>query len=161
MRHDEATQEEFVAFYLSHWPRLVAAIALALPPGEDAEDVAQEAFARAFEHWGELRDHPRPDGWLFLTAYRLASSLRRRAATRMNASLIGSTAPPWPDITSMDPLADLTPRQRAAILLRHHYGLSTLETASALGCREGTVKSLVARAKQSLRSSIETEGSEG
>lgn len=152
--------EEFVAFYVDHWPRLLAALALVLPPGEEPEDVAQEAFTRAFEHWDRLRHHPLPDGWLFLTAYRLATSLRRRAATRMKSN------PPLPASREelggglVDLLRGLQPRQGAAVLLRYHYGFSTRETADALRCREGTVKSLLARARQQLAGSITQEGSE-
>ena len=40
-------EEEFLELYQAYWPRLVAALAWATPYGEDAEDIAQEAFARA------------------------------------------------------------------------------------------------------------------
>ena len=137
-------------FYREHWSRLVAAVSLVLPEGEEPDDVAQEAFTRAFEHWAEVQVHPRPDGWLFLTAYRLAGTLRRRLAVRMRVRPEESPASSLLGDLSDEPLLGLTPRQRAAVLLRHHYGLSTRETAEALGCREGTVKSLLARARQAL-----------
>jgi len=155
---DKESEEEFVAFYVAHSPRLVAALALVLPSGEEPEDVAQEAFTRAFEHWGRLRDHPRPDGWLFLTAYRLATSLRRRAATRMKTNPPGLASRDQLEGSLVDVLRGLKPRQRAAVLLRYHYGLSTRETADALRCREGTVKSLLARARETLASSNAAEG---
>src|SRR5687767_5244284 len=115
----DRSEEEFLAFYLAHWPRLVAALSLALPPGEEPDDVAQEAFTRAFARWDELRQHPRPDGWLFLTAYRLATSLRRRAAIRMRTHLSEEVTTEGPDATLMESLVGLTSRQRAAVLLRH------------------------------------------
>jgi len=157
-QESDQESEEFVAFYVDHWPRFLAALTLVLPPGEEPEDVAQEAFTRAFEHWGRLRHHPRPDGWLFLTAYRLATSLRRRAATRMKINPPGPASRDQLDGSLVDPLRGLKPRQQAAVLLRYHYGLSTRETADALRCREGTVKSLLARARQELEGSIKLEG---
>ncbi|MFM9597155.1 sigma factor, partial [Streptomyces scabiei] len=71
-----------MSFYRSQWPRLVAALAWSIPAGEDPEDVAQEAFARAYERWTRVREHPHPEAWLFLTAFRIATGLRRRARTR-------------------------------------------------------------------------------
>jgi RNA polymerase sigma-70 factor (ECF subfamily) len=115
-----------VEFYRAHWPKLVAALAWSLPEREDAEDVAQEAMARAYERWRRVRVHERPDAWLFLTAYRLASSLRRRLAVRRRA---GAAAPQPGDLFGglvlSDLMASLDPRQRAVLLLRHYYGLST------------------------------------
>ncbi len=142
--------EEFEAFYVAQWPRVAAALRLALPEGEEPEDVAQEAFTRAFEQWDHLRHHPRPDGWLFLTAYRLATSLRRRTATRLRSTGSSAASPALPADSLTEALASLTQRQRAALLLRHHYGFSTRETAQVLRCREGTVKSLLAHARERL-----------
>jgi len=54
-------------------------------------------------------------------------------------------------------LRTLPERQRAALLLRGVYGLSTRETAQALHCREGTVKSLLARGRAALAASLEVQ----
>jgi RNA polymerase sigma factor (sigma-70 family) len=48
-------------------------------------------------------------------------------------------------------LKDLPPRQRAAVVLRHYGGLGEADTAAALGCSVGTVKSLTARGLARLR----------
>ena len=102
--------------------------------------------------------HERPDAWLFLTAYRLASSFRRRWAVR---SMAGTQAAPqsgdlFEGMVLSDLLSSLDPRQRAALLLRYHYGLSTRETADVLGCPEGTVKSLAARGRSAVRAALST-----
>ena len=55
-------------------------------------------------------------------------------------------------------LGQLSERQRAALLLRAIYGLSTKETARALRCREGTVKSLLARGRTALAVSLTEDG---
>lgn len=130
-----------------------------IPPEEDAEDVAQEAMVRAYERWRRVRTHERPDAWLFVTAYRLATSLRRRWAVRHRHARAGP-APAATDLFEglvlVDLLSSLEPRQRAVLLLRHHYGLSTRETAGLLRCPEGTVKSLGARARAALRAALST-----
>ncbi len=157
-------EEEFLAFYRAFWPRLVAALALAVPEGEDPEDVAQEAFARAYQRWPVVRSHDRPDAWLFLTAYRLATSLRRRLAVAARR-LRPSSPTPVPELMSGSELEELLSRlpyrQRAALLLRHYYGFSTKETAAALRCREGTVKSLVSRARSALKDALAEEVADG
>ncbi|MEU0553974.1 sigma-70 family RNA polymerase sigma factor [Dactylosporangium sp. NPDC006015] len=59
------------------------------------------------------------------------------------------------DVLSL--LAGLPPRRRAVLVLRYFCDLSVEETAQALGCSEGTVKSQAARALESLRARL-TEG---
>ncbi len=144
----------FVEFYMTYWQPLVAALTLALPDGEDSRDVAQEAFVRAFAHWDRVEAHERPDAWLFLTALRAASKLRRRAvrsAASGEPSARASALDRQADLIALQQgLAALPPRQRAALLLRHYYGFTTREAAEALGCAEGTVKSMLARGRATL-----------
>ena len=49
-------------------------------------------------------------------------------------------------------LSDLPERQRAALVLRFYHDLPAAEVAEALGCRVGTVRSLVSRALATMRS---------
>jgi RNA polymerase sigma factor (sigma-70 family) len=71
---------------------------------------------------------------------------------------------PYEDVPATDPgaavfaaLAGLPPRMRAAVVLRHLSQLSISETADALGCSEGTVKSQTARGLAQLRASLTPE----
>lgn len=147
------SEEEFVEFYRAYWPRLVAALAWSLPTGEDPRDVAQEAMTRAFEHWGAVRAHPRPEAWLFLTAYRFAGRVRRRLKqSERHRDALATSGPGDIDVGVEVPdlLSRIPQRQRAALVMRHYYGFSTRETARLLRAKEGTVKSLLARAKLTL-----------
>ena len=55
----------------------------------------------------------------------------------------------------MEALAGLPPRQRACVVLRYFEDLSVADTATALGCSQGNVKSQTSRALFSLRSRFE------
>ena len=65
---------------------------------------------------------------------------------------------PWfdPDaISFLDALRSLSAKQRAAIVLRYDEGLSEAEIAAALRCKPGTVKSLLSRARATLKEVFE------
>ena len=141
---------------------------------EDAEDVVQEAFVRL------LRDPPGapPEElgrWLARVATNLGiDALRRRRRRRYVGPWLPSPAPATEDAaleslagTSSDPerryalaesatlafllaLETLSPRQRAALLLRDVLGCSALETAERLGTTEGSVRVLHLRARRAL-----------
>jgi len=115
---------------------------------ELAQDAAQEAFARALARWGRLRDEPWAAGWVMTTAL----NVTRRALRRR------TPAPPPPARRlDVDTLLDvrvtirtLPRRQQTAVVLYYLAGLPVAEVAGAMGCREGTVRAHLARARASL-----------
>src|SRR5215469_13491688 len=80
MRHDG----EFAGFYAANYGRTVALVTMLLGDRHEAEDIAQEAFARALLRWSRLRRYDSPEAWIRKVALRLAiDALRRlRRATR-------------------------------------------------------------------------------
>ena len=115
---------------------------------------------RAWERWDRFPDGP-PDGWLFRVAFNLANSRwRRRSAERRALARHGpgrdvAADPDASDrVAVRDALAGLGPRQRAVVVLRFYAQLSVAETAAALTCAEGTVKSTTAQALAVLRRSL-------
>ena len=58
------------------------------------------------------------------------------------------------DAAVFEALAELPPRMRAAVVLRHVHDVSVAEAADALGCSEGTVKSQTARGLAHLRTTL-------
>ena len=127
---------------------------------EDAEDVAQDAFARAFRNFGQLRDRDRFRAWLVRTAWRLAIDRRRgdmrrvareetvvaecEASTEQVASARERATHLWAAIDG------LPEKLRVVIVLSGIEGHDTREIGSLLGIPEGTVRSRLFTARKAL-----------
>jgi RNA polymerase sigma-70 factor (ECF subfamily) len=120
----------------------------------DAEDMAQETLARAFVTLGLLREPPEnPRAWLF----RVASNLWLNRV-RQNRELPGeaaepATAPREPRATREAAgtlIAQLSPQERAAVVLKDAFDLSLDEIAEALTTTPGAVKAALHRGRAKL-----------
>jgi RNA polymerase sigma factor (sigma-70 family) len=137
--------------------RLVGSLTLFCGNRIVAEEIAQEALARAIDRWARVGRMVSPEAWTYKTAFNLARSwASRRAAERRATQRLAAARPPEPPDTAVAvavraAVAALPPRQRAAIVARFYAGLSVSESADALGCAEGTVKALVHKAIANLR----------
>jgi len=123
---------------------------------QEAADVTQEAFARAYERWRTVSRAERPGAWVQRVAAYLAISWRRRQRLHQRAPQPPGDAPEpeVPDQELMAALRALPPAQRAAVVLRHWADLSIEETARALGKRPGTIKALTSQGLANLRRSL-------
>lgn len=133
-----------------------------------AEEVAQDAFVRAFTHL-DAYDRSRPFyPWLATIAVRLAQNWLVKRARLGLTQRVGAASEPGSFATSLaDPLTELIsneddralwrlvsalpPGERTAIILHYRHGLSVAEIASALGVTAGTVKTQLFRARKTLR----------
>lgn len=147
------------------------ALAQGLPP-EDAVEVTQETLLRAYtgrRGWTRgssvmawlcgiamnvvresRRRRRRPDGWRALGA-----EAAGEAVETGNASREDPEADQLPFL--LRAIDHLPPRQREAIACRYLRRMSIRETAQAMGCAEGTVKSSVAAALERLRSVLQRQ----
>jgi RNA polymerase sigma-70 factor (sigma-E family) len=128
-----------------------------------AEDLAQEAFVRLFGRFRDLRQPEAFRAYLRTTVVNLSRSHFRRARVE-RAFLARAAAEPVPAGSGphdrgevWEALGTLTPRQRAAIVLRYYEDLTEAQTAEVLGCAVGTVKSLVSRGIEQLRREMSEE----
>jgi RNA polymerase sigma-70 factor (sigma-E family) len=147
--------------YAAHAPEAVRLAYLLTGDRALAEDLAQEAFVRMF---GRFRDLRRPEAfraYLRTTVVNLSRSHFRRARVeraflaRTGAEPAAAEPEPEPRSELWEALGTLTPRQRAAIVLRYYEDLSETQTADVLRCPVGTVKSLVSRGMERLRRELE------
>jgi RNA polymerase sigma-70 factor (sigma-E family) len=125
-----------------------------------AEDLVQEGFVRMFGRFRDLRNPDAFAAYLRKTVVNLAKShFRRRGVERTyvereSRGPVATVEPPGPREEMWDALKRLTPRQRAAVVLRYYEDLSEAQTADVLGCAVGTVKSLVSRGLEQLREGL-------
>jgi RNA polymerase sigma-70 factor (ECF subfamily) len=125
------------------------------------EELAQEALIRALERWARVSRLDSPEAWVFHVGFNLAKSARRqRQAEQLAQGRLErerTRHAELPDTSAALALRDavkaLPPRQRAVVLIRYFAGLDVRETARAMRCAEGTVKSLTHKAIAALRAS--------
>jgi RNA polymerase sigma-70 factor (sigma-E family) len=145
--------ERFVA---ERGDRLLRTAALLAGSRADGEDLLQSALERLLRHWRRIDGDP--ENYVRRTLYNLAADGWRRQRVWQRKVVLFEPAPPVDPVTVVDlrdavvrVLARLPPRQRAVLVLRYFEQLSEAETAEALGCSVGTVKSTTARGLARLR----------
>lgn len=140
-----------------HYPGLVRRLTLVLHDGEEAKDVAQEAYLRAYRAWDRF-DGTDVRAWLHTIALRLAfNALRRRGLWSRFVSSSPKTDASWvpPErLPLWEALAGLRPRVRAALLLNVLDGYTQAEIARMLDVPAGTVASWIASGKARLREEL-------
>ncbi|WP_182524482.1 SigE family RNA polymerase sigma factor [Nocardioides dongkuii] len=163
-RRDAADDAAFTEFAAGARRRLRSTAYLLCGDWDRASDHVQEGLVRVYVAWprlvkqgGELGYARKAVVSAFLDASRRRSSREvpvepdpSRASTEDVASAVADRA------ALMAALARLPERQRACVVLRYFEELDVRETALALGCSEGTVKSQTSRGLGSLRSMFES-----
>jgi len=142
--------------------------------GPDAEDAVQEAMVKAYRHLGRFRPGSPFRPW-FLAIVANEARNRRRASGRHDAvglrlrDRAGSADSSWvgsaeehalaraQQVRLLAAVAALTERDREIVALRYFAGLTEAETAEALQCARGTVKSRLSRAIDRLRDALREE----
>jgi RNA polymerase sigma-70 factor (sigma-E family) len=166
----ESTRDaDFSEYVVAHRVRLVRTARL-LTAGDDAaaEDLVQTALTRIYVHWARVSRADDRVAYGFRTLTNAFLDERRRAHRRREVVTdaapehVASTADAETRHLVLEALAQLAPRQRAVVVLRHFLQYDVAATAQALGCSEGTVKSQNAKALATLRellgTALSTEG---
>jgi RNA polymerase sigma-70 factor (sigma-E family) len=158
---DEATSEfdeasgEFDEFYTATARRVVHHVYAVCGDLAEAQDVVQEAYARAWQRWSTLASYDNPEAWVRTVAWRLAASrwrtMRRRFAARFRLDPPQNTPGPTPDrVAVLAALRQLPEAQRRVVVLHYLYDLPVAEIATSTGMPSGTVKAYLSRARAAL-----------
>ena len=160
---DSMAADEFTDFMLSRWAGLVR-FGYGLTGDQGlAEDLAQTALTRACASWTRVRRASSdPDAYVRRI---MINSNRSRFRGRRVSEQLTESPPDYPGrelveapderTELMAALMSLPAGQRAVVVLRYWMDLSEADTAAALGCSTGNVKSQAARALAKLRVSGE------
>jgi RNA polymerase sigma-70 factor (ECF subfamily) len=141
----------------AEYPRLVRLALLITGDAAAAEDVVQEAFARALARWSRVRVYDRPGAWVRLVTVRLAVRVRTKREREMRSPLPDAAVldPDPPDPELLAALRELSANQRAALVLFYIEGLSTEDVASALAVPPSTARSHLHRGRAALARRLE------
>jgi RNA polymerase sigma factor (sigma-70 family) len=168
----------FGELYLGSFAAMVRLARVLVDSPETAEDLVQDAFVHLHRHWGRVHD---PRAYLHRSVVNACRSHHRRAwrertrGPRAGDGPQGRTPTTGPGPREPGPVVDgaaeqgrsddagilgaalatLPYRQRAALVLRYYSDLPDAEIAVALGCRPGTVGSLVHRGLERLREVVD------
>ncbi len=148
---------DFTAFFQAGYERLFQTLFLMCGNKGDAEDLAQEAMARAFERWDRVQAAEAPMGYVFQIAFNLyRSRLRRirRALTREGpapAAAAAETNVGQIRVEVLEALSSLPRSQREALLLVGWLGFPAEEAGRILGIEASSVRGRIHRARTALR----------
>jgi RNA polymerase sigma factor (sigma-70 family) len=157
---------DFVRLYATSYAKILKTLVIRLGDSAAAEDCTQEAFEHAYRNWTTWKPMAPPEAWVNRIALNAAASYRRKMRLREVGEVIRRIGlPQAPDsdpqeITRnsglIDGLATLTPKQSAALLLRHYHGYTNRAIAELLGIPERTFASRLASAKARMRLLLES-----
>ena len=144
---------DFSSFLAARYQEILGLVALSCGSSSLAEDVAQEAFARALDRWDAVGPMDRPDRWVLKVASNLVVDHVRRARREIVLDATIEAQPTdhvqriWVDFN----LDQLTPMQRTAILLHHRDGLRVDEVAAAVGRSVETIRTHLRLGRRRMR----------
>lgn len=157
---DADAEAAFTDFVAARLPALLRLGHLLTGRPADAEDLVQTALVKTYGAWPRVQRQDAPEAYVrqvMLNTYR--SWWRYRLSREVVSESIPERLTSDPSTDERDAmwraLATLPKRQRAVLVLRYYEGLSEAETAAALGCAVGSVKSQASRGLARLR---ETSG---
>jgi RNA polymerase sigma-70 factor, ECF subfamily len=152
----QQSTSDFVECYLMHYRRVVRALRLGGADAATAEDLAQEAFARALARWRRVSKGPNPPGYVYRTGFRLLQRSLRRSA-RESAPPSEAVAPGADSAAAAvdfeAALAAMPSRRRACAVMCMVIGMSVHEAGESLGIADGTVRKHLEEARRDLRGS--------
>ncbi len=157
---------DFGEFYQAGYGRTLALITALTGDRAEAEDVTQEAFARALARWNRLRDYDVPEAWVRRVALRLATDSGRRLRRAYRVGVKLSAQPPDQPARPDDALGSielgqalmrLPLAQREVLVLHYLADLSVEQIAADRGLSTGTVKTRLVSGRRRLERELASE----
>jgi DNA-directed RNA polymerase specialized sigma24 family protein len=153
---------EFDPFFHAHFEKVARAGALVIRDASAGQDLAQEAFTRLLERWGDMASDDHARNFVYKVTINLARSHLRKHGRVLLYGLRRPDPPGGPD--PMDPsdawfgmieaLGALSPRQRACVVLVDYADMDSAAAAGILGMSAGTVRVHLMRGRRALREGL-------
>jgi RNA polymerase sigma factor (sigma-70 family) len=154
--------QSFEEFFEAESPTMFRRLCLITGNRHEAEEVMQDAFLNVFERWDRVRQMEDPTGYLYRTAFNAFKRRSRRAAMAFRRAL--AVGEPADEYAAADArfmveqgLSELSPRQRAAIVLTELLGYSSEAAGKMLGVRPVTVRALASQGRAAMRRTVEPD----
>ena len=151
----------FEAFFETESRTLFRRLWLVTGNRAEAEEIMQDAFLKLWERWDRVRLVDDPIGYLYRTAMNVFRRRYQRAVMAMKR-VVGA-GPGVDEFAEADErhvvrkaLAELSPRQRAALVLTEMLGFSSEEAGKTLGVKASTVRALASQGRTAFRKVMET-----
>jgi RNA polymerase sigma-70 factor (ECF subfamily) len=177
MNSGTVSQEEFTEVALSYLNQLHSAAQRFTRNPADADDLVQETYRLALQHYRDLRSLAHCRAWLYRILHRQAVTQYRRQRSGPALVLIDGGADEDGEVTMLaaidsdllehvslqevrDAIESLPPELRVAVTLCDIEGFSYAEIADIVGCPMGTVRSRIARARAKLMLKLRTHAEE-
>ncbi len=161
----DARSAEFDEFYGAAARRVVRHAYALSGNLADAQEIAQEAFARAWQRWDSVRGCDSPEAWVRRVATNLSNSRFRRDRTARAAAwqLVSREVPEIsPDTVALViALRTLPERQRVVLVLHYLADLPVGQIAAELRCPVGSVKGWLWRGREALAAALGEERENG
>ncbi|MFI9647723.1 SigE family RNA polymerase sigma factor [Streptomyces sp. NPDC052040] len=160
---EQARDTEFQSFVIGRWSRLMRTAFLLTGEQHGAEDLVQSTLERVYVAWRRVGAADDPEAYvrrMMINAHarRHRRRLKEFLAPRDDSGLVHEVPETGDRIAQADDrgalltaLAQLPPRQREAVVLRYWEDLTETQTAEAMGCSVGAVKSNTAKGIAKLR----------
>jgi RNA polymerase sigma factor (sigma-70 family) len=149
---------DFSAFFAEEHHELLKALFFVTGNRADAAELMQDAFLKLWERWDRIDRLADPRGYLFrvaLNGFRMRARAARRATRRLVP--IATSSDPFDEVDLREDvrrmLLELSPRQRAALVLLDLYSYGSEEAAGIMGIRPSTVRALASQGRAVLRAS--------
>ncbi|HEY7659572.1 MAG TPA: sigma-70 family RNA polymerase sigma factor [Actinomycetota bacterium] len=156
LRVTEREPPEFATFFANEHRGLLKLLYFVTGNRADAAELMQEAFLKVWERWDRVERTDDPRAYLFRVALN-GSRMRARAARRAARRLVApaSSIDPYDEVDLREDvrrmLLEISPRQRAALVLLDMYGYGSEEAAHIMGIRPSTVRALASQGRAVLR----------
>jgi RNA polymerase sigma factor (sigma-70 family) len=159
---------DFERFFWQYEPQLSRYLWHMTGDEQRAHDLCQDAFIRAWQHFGEIQHYKHPQAWLFRVATNLALTSQRQTLQIQAVAIDDDHPLTQGDLGSRiadreliaQALQSLSPRSRSALLLQVEQGFSCAEIGKLLGMKVSAVKTALSRAREQFRTRYLQEGGE-